>query len=267
MKSKLTVLGSGVCYSSFYKPFDFRNPSGHLLQVNGKNILVDVGDGIRRKMEEMRFDYYNLDTIFISHFHPDHFSIDSFIQAFFVRAKKTKRLKNLSIYGPKKIKEIFIAIWNKKNIPSYEKSFPGLLEIKFYEYQDRKRMQIDNLAIIPFKVIHGGMDAYALRFIIGDKVLAYSGDAAKCREIVEAAKGADIFLCEAGNNIGDEKNKDLIHLTPYQAGEIGYKAAVKKLVLVHYSGKDTKEEMRKEVKRAGFGGIAEVAEDLDTFSI
>lgn len=267
MPNRLTVLGSGIPLSSFYKNFDYRNPAGHLLEVNGKNILLDAGDGIRRKMDELKFDYYGLDTIFISHFHPDHFALDSFIQAFYVRVQKTGKLKRIDIYGPAKIKEYFIDIWNKKNIPSYEETFPGLLELSFFEYKDRVKMEIFDMAVVPIKVLHGMMDAYALRFTIDNSTLVYSGDTSYCKQIIEAAKNADLFLCEAGTNNNDNNTKGNLHLSSYQAGEIATKAHTKHIVLTHYSGKDTKKQMINEVKRSGFGGAIEVATDGQAFFI
>jgi len=93
MQNKLTILGSGTCLSSFYKPFDFRHPAGYLLQYEGLNIFLDCSEGIRARLEQIKFDYFNIDYIFISHFHPDHFSLDTFLQSIYVRTKKTKEQK------------------------------------------------------------------------------------------------------------------------------------------------------------------------------
>ena len=105
------------------------------------------------------------------------------------------------------------------------------------------------MEVIPYKVVHGLMDAYALRIIIDGKVLAYSGDTCLCNQIITAARGADLFLCEAGTNNSDDKLKQNLHLTAYQAGGIAKKAGVKHLVLVHYSGKDSKEKIIREVSK------------------
>lgn len=79
MKNKFTELGRGTCLSSFYKPFDFRHPSGHLIQFNGLNILLDCGEGIRYRLDKIKFDYFDLDIIFVSHFHADYFNITSLL--------------------------------------------------------------------------------------------------------------------------------------------------------------------------------------------
>lgn len=266
-KNTLTVLGSGICYSSFYKPNDYRNPSGHLLTADGVSVLFDVGDGIRRKFEELRFDYYKLARIFISHFHPDHFSIDAFIQAFFVRAKKEKKLKKLEIYGPPKIEEHFREIWNRKNAKTYEESFPGVCDIAFHEYLNKATINIEGMKITPHRVVHGGMDAYSFRCELGATIFVYSGDAAFCKELIVAAKDADTFLCEAGLNIGEEDSESSIHLSPFNAGQIAKSAVVKTLILVHYSGKDSKSDMIQEVKRSGYRGEIHIADDLDSYPV
>jgi hypothetical protein len=40
-------------------------------------------------------------------------------------------------------------------------------------------------------------DAYAVRVEHGGRSLAYSGDTGPCAGLVEAARGADVLLCEA----------------------------------------------------------------------
>lgn len=145
MKSKLTVLGSGISLSSLYHPFDFRNTSGHLLQVNKKNFLIDSGEGIRRKLEELKFDYYSLDGIFISHFHPDHFDIEPLIQAIHSRSRNTNtRKENFKIYGPSNIKEIFKDYWNAKRSPdSYNEELGQSVDLQFNGFIEDKTISID----------------------------------------------------------------------------------------------------------------------------
>ncbi len=267
MENRVVVLGSGTCVSTLYNTFDFRNPSGHLVQFNRVNILLDCGEGVRAQMDKFKFDYFDLDYIFITHFHPDHFDLDSLIQAIYVRARKSKTKKSLTVYGPKTIEEKFEMSWDSKHAKgAYKNSLLKILNLKFLEYQNKKESGINNdLKFIPFNVLHGEMDAYALRFLLDDKIISYSGDSGVCKGIEEAAQNTDIFLCEAAININDNENNPKTHLSYFLAGEIAKKSNVKKLIVVHYSGKDSEEVMKQEVKRSGFVGEIYVAEDLELF--
>lgn len=269
MGNRLVVLGSGTCVSSLYKSFDFRNPSGHLLQFNSINILLDCAEGMRGQMDKIKFDYFNLDYIFITHFHPDHFDLDSFIQAFYVRARRSKIRKKLVVYGPKTIRDKFEMSWDSKHEKGhYKLKLLSSLDLTFLEYESEKEIELaPGLKLVSYKVSHGEMDAYALRFLLNNKIIAYSGDSGVCKGLEKASQNADVFLCEAAININDNENNPKAHLSYFLAGEIAKKSNVRKLVLVHYTGKDSDEVMKSEVRKSGFTGEIKIANDLDYFII
>ena len=74
--------------------------------------------------------------------------------------------------------------------------------------------------------------AYALRIEAEGHVLTYSGDTGVCDALIEAARGADLFLCEASFVEGGDNPPDL-HLTGKEAAEAATAAAVGRLVVTH----------------------------------
>jgi ribonuclease BN (tRNA processing enzyme) len=51
--------------------------------------------------------------------------------------------------------------------------------------------------VTPFEVSHpSGAPSYALRFEVGGKVLAFSGDTEWVESLVDAGRGADLFIVE-----------------------------------------------------------------------
>ncbi len=269
MKPKLTVLGSGTGLSGYFAPFDYRNPAGHLLQTESTNILLDCGDGMRRRMNDIQFDFFELDAICITHFHPDHFNLESLIQAIFLRARESKIVKKLTIIGPPTIRALFVAIWDKKHTDGFfVKNLLKFVNITFIEYGENEKFRIGDTEISPYSVVHGPMDAWALRIVVSDKVVAYSGDCGECAGVEKAAAYADLFLCESAIEPGiDEEANTPVHLSPRLAGEIAQKAKVKKLALVHYLGGSTSNEMIVDVQKSGFEGKISVACDGDVFTI
>ena len=66
------------------------------------------------------------------------------------------------------------------------------------ELHPETRTIIGPLAVTSFPVVHpSGAPAYALRVECGGKVLAYSGDTEWTDALMAAARGADLFICEA----------------------------------------------------------------------
>ena len=80
-------------------------------------------------------------------------------------------------------------------------------------------------------------DPYALRITCNDReghtVFSYSGDTDLCEGLVKAARGADLFLCEAAYQEGRDDALRGIHLTGKRAGEAATEAGVRNLLLTH----------------------------------
>lgn len=271
MSNKLTILGSGTCVSSFYNPFDYRNPAGYLVEYANNKILLDCGEGMRRQLDHLKFDYFDVDTIIISHFHPDHFSLESFLQSFFVRTFKAQKPKSIRVIGPRQIEENFITLWDLKHRKGfYNEIVRPIFHIDFQELEPHKPFSIsDRITLTSFPVYHdfGKMEAYALRLQLDHNTLTYSGDSGICEGIIEAANGSHLFLCGAGANIGEDLSLTAGHLNPFQAGEIAHKASAKQILLTHLPAKDSPKQIYQEAKRSGYKGIVKIMSDFDEVEI
>ena len=103
---------------------------------------------------------------------------------------------------------------------------------EFNDIDHGSRHQIGSLTIEAFLVDHP-VEAYALRITdAAGKVITYSGDSDECDNLVEAAKGADLFLCEAAFQ-EDRDTARGIHLTGKRAGRVAQNAEAAALVLTH----------------------------------
>jgi hypothetical protein len=65
------------------------------------------------------------------------------------------------------------------------------------EYEPDTPFSIGKLAVTPTRVPHYRLETYAFRVQSNGAVLTYSGDSAPSDELVEAARDADLFVCEA----------------------------------------------------------------------
>ena len=77
----------------------------------------------------------------------------------------------------------------------------------------------------------GGQTAYTLT-MDGARVLAYSGDTCPCPGLVEAARGADLLVCEA--TLSDEGEGTVRgHLTLAEAQTARAEAGARRLLVTH----------------------------------
>ena len=87
--------------------------------------------------------------------------------------------------------------------------------------------------------------------------MTYSGDTDACAGLVEAAREADLFLCEAAFQEGRDEVRG-VHLTGRRAGEAAQRAGARRLVLTHLQPwNDT--EVTLDEARATYTGPIELA--------
>lgn len=265
--AQITVLGSGTCVSSFYKPFDYLAPATYLLQHNNHNILLDCSEGVRARLESLRVDYHSIDTIIITHFHPDHFNVETFLQSVFVRESYKKTNKSIKIFGPPGIKENLEIIWNIKHGQNqFEQMLLKTINLEFYEYEDGKELKVNDIILTPYVVNHvKGLTCFSVRLKINNKILTYSGDTGMCEGIKKAALNADMLISECNTTIDGQIVS--FHLRADEAARIACKAAVKTLVLSHLRGVDQKANIINVVKKTGFSGNIIIASDNKKISL
>ena len=70
--------------------------------------------------------------------------------------------------------------------------------IEFVELTAEAPTLVGPLAVTPYQVLHAsGAPPFALRVLYSGKVITYSGDTEWTDALLQAARGADLFICEA----------------------------------------------------------------------
>lgn len=220
----ITVLG---CSGSLSAP---GNPaSGYLVQLAGADaVLLDMGPGVLAKLQEV----CNPSEVHValSHLHPDHcLDFPSLMVWRRFHPVLAAQSHNHCI-GPQATFEHLgrLSADSPNEIDDMSDTFT------FTPWVAYQPQTIPGLTITPYPVIHP-IESYALRLVdhsIGE-IIAYSGDSAYTEELVDCARDADVFLCEATWGVTSEGKTPNMHLSGAEAGIIATKAAVKRLVLVH----------------------------------
>jgi ribonuclease BN (tRNA processing enzyme) len=183
------VLGSGDAFGS-----GGRSHSCFYFDAPGSKLLVDFGASAMVAMNRFGVDPRAIDAVVLSHLHGDHFGGLPFLlmDATFI----SRRTRPLIVAGPRGTAErlrqatdaLFPGFW------SYPKNFT----LEFLELVDGQPLNVAGATVTPFAVIHdSGASAFALRISCDGRTLAYSGDTAWTDRLLDAARDADLFLCEA----------------------------------------------------------------------
>ena len=95
---ELLILGSSAA-----TPTSTRNPTAQLLNIAERLFLIDCGEGTQIQLRKYKTRFQNINHIFISHLHADHFlGLPGLIASMNLLGRKN----DLTIYAPKELEEI-----------------------------------------------------------------------------------------------------------------------------------------------------------------
>ena len=129
---KIKILG---CYAA--TPRTITNPTSQVLEIKNHMFLIDCGEGTQVQLRKQKIKFSQIEHIFISHLHGDHFfGLIGLISTFMLLGRE----KELHIYGPKGIKEAILFLLKLGNAYTSYNLFFHELTSKESEviYEDEK---------------------------------------------------------------------------------------------------------------------------------
>ncbi|MGV1014027.1 MAG: MBL fold metallo-hydrolase [Methyloceanibacter sp.] len=185
---RLTIIGCGDAFGA----------GAHLqtafhVRSGPSTFLIDCGTTTLIGMHRLGLEPSDIDTVFVSHLHGDHFGGLPWllIDAQYV----SKRTRPLIVAGPKGIEARFRT--------AAEALYPGItkgadcFKLTFVEYEEQTPLTVNGVTVTPYEVKHpSGAPPYALRFQLEGKVLAFSGDTGWVDVLYNVARDADLFITE-----------------------------------------------------------------------
>ena len=190
-------------------------------------VLMDLGSGAFGPLQNV-IDPADLDAVIISHLHPDHYLDLTGLEVFWAYHSRTD-LGQLPIHAPAPLPERLSAVLSRVgDVPDGVTCSP----FAHHALADGSRFTIGPFEIEARAVLHP-VEAYGFRIAVDGATLAYSGDTDECAALDELARGADLFLCEAGYIEGRDDRFAGVHLTGRRAGQAATRAGVGHLALTH----------------------------------
>lgn len=185
---RLTFLGAGDAFGT-----GGRLQSCLCVDGPGGRVLLDCGTTALIAMKRAGIDPGSVGWIFLTHLHGDHFGGLPFL---LLDGQFARRATALVIAGPPGTGERLTA--------AMEVLFPGSsrvdrgFAIEIVEMVPAAATQVGPLTVTGFPVEHAsGAPSIALRLEWAGRVVAYSGDTEWCETLIDAGRGADLFVCEA----------------------------------------------------------------------
>jgi ribonuclease Z len=270
-----------------------------LVRRGGDRLLFDCGEGTQRQLLRS-VGLLDLDTIFITHFHADHWlGLPGMLKSFALR----ERSEPLTVYGPRGLGElmgVMRVIYGR---------LPYALDIEELEPAQTVTRDGYLIAAVPVRHRSEGAFGYALveeprpghldahlaaelgvtpgpdfgRLQRGETVdgvkpeqvmgatregrkVVISGDTAPCEALALAAHQADVLVHEATFAEEERERARLtLHSTAVQAATLARDAEVRLLALTHVSARYAGGELREEA-RAVFAAT-EAPRDFDTIEV
>ncbi|MBV6645406.1 MAG: MBL fold metallo-hydrolase [Cyclobacteriaceae bacterium] len=217
---QLKVLGSGDAFSS-----GARYCTSFLIGDDSGGALIDCGVTTLLRMKQLGIDANSINTIFVTHFHGDHYGGIPFL--ILSSTYENKRDTPLTFVGPKGLKNQLIAL--------QDALYPGTsdlfreLDLQFWEY-DGSKQTIDEFEYQAFPVKHSPPSMpHGLRLKWEEKTLSYSGDTEWSENLIDLADNSDLFICEC-NNYNVESPGHLSYRTILSKH---YKFNSKRIMLTH----------------------------------
>ena len=218
---RVTVIG---CSPAWPNPGGAQ--SGYLVESrDGQRLLLDCGPGVLARLRVADGGWPRVDAIAITHFHLDHWG-DLVPWIFGAAFGPGRRAAKPDLWLPPGGEERLLGYGDRM---SFAEQVAGVFEVR--EYGEAAPFTAAGFEVTPHRLEHYSEPTHGLRVGAGERVLAYSGDTGPSPALVELARDADLFLCEA--TLGEPEPGERGHLSDTEAIEAFRDSGARRLVVIH----------------------------------
>jgi ribonuclease BN (tRNA processing enzyme) len=237
--------------------------SGYLVRDGDANCLVDCGSGVAGRIAQ-HLPPARLRGIAISHLHPDHFF--DLVPLYYVLKFGEPLPGRVPLFVRPGARE-FLRRFGQM-ISDEQDMLGDVFDVR--EYAPGAEFEIGGLTFT-FHPVQHYVTSHAMRIHGSDaRLLTFSSDVAPCPGLVEAARGADLFMCESAIFDGSQDRPDPAqrgHMMAGEAGRIAREAGARRLLLTHYRSGPGYDERHRQAAEQAFGAPIELAREGETYRV
>lgn len=248
----VTILGSGDAFAS-----GGRSQSGYVIDSDGLRVLLEAGPDTLRLLKASNFPPNSIDMLIVSHLHGDHIGGLPFLLLEYTWESPLKR--PLTIIGPPKLEERTWCLV-RTLYPNFDLTKAGkklqppeiAKKLRFIVVEPGQSVRARNVKVSAVRSPHTSPDiSLSLKIQLCGKTIAFSGDSGWNEELIELARGADLFLCECTYY---ESSHLKFHLNYPQLAANRDRFEVGRMVLTHLGREVLNHQAEIEVEM-GFDGM------------
>ncbi len=220
---RLTVLG---CSSA--PPHEAWPAAGYLIEWDSTAVLLDLGQGVVRRLQRL-MDPTHLSAVVIGHMHADHYLDIVGLRYLFPWGEAAP--DPLPMHLPPGARDRLDALATAVS------ERPGFFDAAFdaREYDPEVPLRIGPFAI---RFVRGRHYVPAWGVVVeapdGSR-LGYTGDTGPSESVVDAMRGVDLLLIEAGLRLPSHDDPERGHLTAEEAIDMAVRSEARSTLLVHYA--------------------------------
>jgi ribonuclease BN (tRNA processing enzyme) len=258
----LTILGCGPA-----APNPGGINSGYLVRRGDTAVLMDCGSGVAGRISQ-QVPANRLQGVAISHLHPDHYFdlVPLYYTLKFGEPRPAELSPRLAVYVPPGGRE-FLSRFGEL-VADRTAMLEDVLDIR--EYAPHTQTVIGDLAFT-FHPVQHYVPSHAMRVRSAEgATLVFSSDVAPCRQLIDAARDADLLLCESALMDASQDEADPArrgHMSAAEAGQAAREAGARRLVITHYRSGEKHDAHHHAAASRSFGGPVDLARDGQTFVV
>lgn len=245
-----------VCGSAGTHPGAGRACSGYLLRTPGARVMLDCGNGSTLRLQR-HTPIDELDAVVITHRHHDHWA--DLVGIYYALRYHPEGQRSIDVYAPPGTRPFVAQLLSDDAAAVFGDV------CAFHEVSPGDRVTVGDVELAFTRSEHV-VPTVSVRAEHDGAVMVYSSDSAGGSQLIDTARGADLFLCEA-SWVGDAEDwPEGVHLTARGAGEHARAADVGRLLLTHLWPSNDRDRTRREAA-AAFDGPLDLADDGQTWQV
>jgi ribonuclease BN (tRNA processing enzyme) len=241
--------------------------SGYLLRQGDTAVLMDCGAGTAGRIA-LHVPPNRLQGVAISHLHPDHYFdlVQLYYMLRFSEPRPAELSDKLPLFLPPGGRDFMRKLG--RLISDKQAMLEDVYDVR--DYVADCETDVGGLAFT-FHAVQHYILSHAMRVrSASGAVLTFSSDVAPCPPLIEAARDADLFMCESAmlEVTNDEANPALRgHMSAAEAGQAAEQARAKRLLITHYRSTPKYDAHHLAAARASFDGPVELAREGQTYVV